>query len=150
MTSDREVKPTVGLIPTTLFTSAGLTMEPEVSVPRLAKARPREVATAEPDELPDGSWKGAYAPRVWPPYDDHPLEEFVELNQSALLYSPDEGMNGIPKVGPLSNVCLAKDDRASLTQFGDDGGISRDFCSEQEMAACRVIHLVCSCDIVFE
>ena len=36
--------------------AAGLTIEPEVSVPIVAAARPAEAAAAEPDEDPLGFW----------------------------------------------------------------------------------------------
>jgi hypothetical protein len=55
MTRYREVRPTVGLIPTRLFCWDGERMEPLVSVPREAKARPRDDATPGPAEEPDGS-----------------------------------------------------------------------------------------------
>lgn len=55
MTKNREVKPTVGLIPTRLFLLDGLTILPAVSVPSDANARPMELPTPLPDELPLGS-----------------------------------------------------------------------------------------------
>jgi hypothetical protein len=55
ITKDREVNPTVGLIPTRLFILEGLTMLPSVSVPSAANARPIEVPTPLPEELPLGS-----------------------------------------------------------------------------------------------
>jgi hypothetical protein len=54
----REVRPTVGLMPTRLLTSDGERMEPSVSVPRQARARPRELETPLPAEEPDGSCFG--------------------------------------------------------------------------------------------
>lgn len=70
MTLNREVRPTVGLIPTTLFLSDGQTMDPSVyivsanghdhsisyrlvltSVPRAANVRPMLAATPLPLEL---------------------------------------------------------------------------------------------------
>ncbi len=51
----RDVKPRVGLIPTTLFRSAGLTILPLVSVATDPNARPTDTATALPLELPWGS-----------------------------------------------------------------------------------------------
>lgn len=47
-----DVRPTVGLIPTILECSAGETIDPHVSVPRDANARPSDVATADPEEDP--------------------------------------------------------------------------------------------------
>ena len=51
----RDVRPTVGLIPTTLFTPDGDMMLPSVSVPRVMAARPIDAAMAEPDDEPRGS-----------------------------------------------------------------------------------------------
>ena len=48
------IRPTVGLCPTTEFDSAGSRMEPEVSVPTVAAARPTEAATPEPELEPLG------------------------------------------------------------------------------------------------
>lgn len=42
-------------MPTTLLNSLGLTIDPSVSEPRVASARPMEEATALPDEEPEGS-----------------------------------------------------------------------------------------------
>jgi hypothetical protein len=51
----RDVKPTVGLIPTTLFLLEGDTIEPSVSEPREAAVRPIAVQMALPELEPDGS-----------------------------------------------------------------------------------------------
>lgn len=51
----RDVRPTVGFIPTTLFMLAGDMMLPSVSVPSVTAARPIDAAMAEPDEEPPGS-----------------------------------------------------------------------------------------------
>ncbi len=58
ITSAREVSPTVGLIPTKLFTSLGLKMLPLVSDPSVARARPSEDATPLPLDDPLGSCCG--------------------------------------------------------------------------------------------
>jgi hypothetical protein len=55
MTKEREVNPTDGLMPTRLFILDGPTMLPSVSVPSDANARPIEIPTPLPDELPLGS-----------------------------------------------------------------------------------------------
>ena len=55
----REVRPTVGLMPTTLLAEAGNRMLPEVSVPSEANAKPMDEATALPLEEPLGSYKGS-------------------------------------------------------------------------------------------
>ena len=54
----RDVRPTVGLMPTRLLTSDGERIEPSVSVPRHARASPSELATPLPEEEPEGSWRG--------------------------------------------------------------------------------------------
>lgn len=56
ITRYRDVRPTEGLMPTRLLTLEGERIEPDVSVPREARARPRELATPLPEEEPDGSW----------------------------------------------------------------------------------------------
>ena len=48
-------------------------MDPEVSVPKDAKASPIELPTAEPELDPEGSCILQYAPVVCPPRDVHPL-----------------------------------------------------------------------------
>jgi hypothetical protein len=58
MTKEREVKPTEGLIPTRLFLLDGLTILPSVSVPSAANARPIELPTPLPAELPLASILG--------------------------------------------------------------------------------------------
>lgn len=55
MTSDLDVRPTVGLIPTKLLTLDGEIILPSVSVPSEATANPMELATPLPEELPLGS-----------------------------------------------------------------------------------------------
>ena len=50
----RLMSPTVGLTPTTEHASAGLRMEPEVSVPTVIAARATAAATAEPALEPLG------------------------------------------------------------------------------------------------
>lgn len=79
MTSDLDVNPTVGFIPTRLLTLAGLRILPSVSVPREAKASPIELLTPLQDQLPLGSIFGEYAPATWPPMALHPLLEFDDL-----------------------------------------------------------------------
>lgn len=54
MTPSREVRPTVGLIPTTPFLSAGLITLPSVSVPKEKVIRLAPTADALPEELPPG------------------------------------------------------------------------------------------------
>ena len=50
----RETRPTVGLSPTTPFTAAGQVIEPSVSVPTAAAAKPAATATALPELEPQG------------------------------------------------------------------------------------------------
>ncbi len=54
MTKDLEVSPTEGFIPTKLLTLEGLKMLPSVSVPKAANAKPMELPTPLPEELPLG------------------------------------------------------------------------------------------------
>lgn len=54
----RDVKPTVGLIPTTLFLLEGDTIEPSVSEPRDAAVRPIAALMALPELEPEGSAMG--------------------------------------------------------------------------------------------
>lgn len=51
-----DVSPVLGLIPTTPFILDGPMIEPPVSVPTVKAAKPRLAATADPLELPEGSW----------------------------------------------------------------------------------------------
>src|SRR5438128_4571483 len=53
-TPARLVRPTVGLMPTTLLTFAGQTMLPSVSEPRLTAAKFAATAAAEPELEPHG------------------------------------------------------------------------------------------------
>jgi hypothetical protein len=50
----RETSPSVGLMPTTPFLTAGQIIEPFVSVPTAAAARLAETATPDPAEEPHG------------------------------------------------------------------------------------------------
>lgn len=54
----REVKPTVGLIPTRLFRLLGRTIDPVVSLPNEAAASPMAVAMPLPELEPNGSTSG--------------------------------------------------------------------------------------------
>ena len=51
----RDVKPTVGFMPTTLLLLEGQVILPSVSVPSVTAANPIEAATPEPEEEPHGS-----------------------------------------------------------------------------------------------
>jgi len=53
-------------------------IDPSVSVPRQAAARPSDAATPLPLELPLGSWSRIYAAFAWPPSADQPLDELLE------------------------------------------------------------------------
>jgi hypothetical protein len=55
----RDTRPTVGLNPTTPLTEAGQTMEPLVSVPIAAGARPMATAVALPADEPHGVRAGS-------------------------------------------------------------------------------------------
>jgi hypothetical protein len=69
-----EVKPTVGFKPTTLFLCDGEMIEPSVSLPSVTVANPIAAATPDPEELPEGSCLGMYAPKTCPPLELHPFE----------------------------------------------------------------------------
>ena len=68
----RDVRPTVGLIPTTLLLLDGQVMLPSVSVPSVTATSPMEAATPEPEDDPQGSACGKYALVFCPPRPDHP------------------------------------------------------------------------------
>jgi hypothetical protein len=55
-TPDRVVRPSVGLMPTTPFVEDGQTIDPSVSVPRVAAARLAATAAPEPELEPHGLW----------------------------------------------------------------------------------------------
>jgi hypothetical protein len=69
----------LGLMAARLFCEDGEMMDPSVSVPIDAKARPIDDATPDPDELPLGSCRGEYAPSTCPPRADQPLLLLVDL-----------------------------------------------------------------------
>ena len=54
MMPPRLTRPTVGLMPTTPFMAAGLTIDPSVSVPMATVQNPAATATAEPELEPPG------------------------------------------------------------------------------------------------
>src|SRR5690606_5524941 len=56
----REMRPSVGLIPTTPFEFAGQMIDPFVSVPTAAAMRFAEGATPEPELEPHGFWSRKY------------------------------------------------------------------------------------------
>ena len=74
----RLIRPTVGLTVTMPFCEAGLSREPEVSVPMAAAASPAATATAEPALDPPGPTMGmplssrasAKGLRTWPPSEE--------------------------------------------------------------------------------
>ena len=72
MTWVRLTSPTVGLKPTTPLTDAGQVMEPSVSVPMAAGAKPIATATALPAEEPHGVLAASNAFSVCPPTALHP------------------------------------------------------------------------------
>src|SRR5690606_40789708 len=69
----RLTSPTVGLKPTIPLTLAGQVIEPSVSVPIAAHARPAATAAPLPDDEPHGLRPGACGVRVCPPIALHPL-----------------------------------------------------------------------------
>src|SRR5215470_10260835 len=77
-TPARLVRPTVGLIPTTLFTFAGQTMLPSVSVPIETAVKLAATAAAEPELDPQALRSSEYGLCVSLPRPDQPLVELVE------------------------------------------------------------------------
>src|SRR5687767_8729746 len=73
-----EIRPSVGLIPTTPLFTAGQMIEPFVSVPTAAAARLAETATPEPELDPHGFWSRKCGLLVCPPRADQPLIDLVE------------------------------------------------------------------------
>src|SRR5262252_8232808 len=71
-------RPTVGFSPTRQHEAAGLTMEPSVSVPTAATARPAAGAVPEPELEPPGERSSTYGFRVWRPRPLQPLDEAGE------------------------------------------------------------------------
>src|SRR5688572_19427576 len=74
----RLTKPTVGLKPTIPLTLAGQVIEPSVSVPIAAQARPAAIAAPLPEDEPQALRSVACGLRVWPPTALQPLVERVE------------------------------------------------------------------------
>src|SRR5262249_33372415 len=74
-TPARLVRPTVGLIPTTLLTLAGQTMLPSVSVPIDTAVKLEDTAAAEPELEPQALRSSENGLLVSPPRPDHPLVE---------------------------------------------------------------------------
>src|SRR5215831_21375337 len=77
-TPPRLVRPTVGLIPTTLLTFPGHTMLPSVSVPIETAAKLAAAAAAEPELDPQALRSSEYGLCVSLPRPDQPLVENVE------------------------------------------------------------------------
>src|SRR3546814_10670801 len=66
MRPDREMRPKVGLAPTTPHRAAGWRMEPPVSEPREMGAKPAATAAADPREEPPGPREVSSGFRVGP------------------------------------------------------------------------------------
>jgi hypothetical protein len=66
----RGTRPTVGRRPTSPCAAAGLTIEPEVSVPIVIAARPAAAAAPLPEDDPDGDASMSYGFSTWPPSDE--------------------------------------------------------------------------------
>src|SRR5262249_38309235 len=77
-TPARLVRPTVGLMPTTLLTFAGQTMLPSVSVPIDTAGKLADGAAAEPELEPQALRSSEYGLWVRPPRPDQPLVEKKE------------------------------------------------------------------------
>src|SRR5215472_2598004 len=89
-TPARLVRPTVGLIPTTLFTFPGHTMLPSVSVPTDTAVKLAATEAAEPELEPHSLRSSEYGLRASLPRPDQPLVELKErkLAHSARLVFP--------------------------------------------------------------
>src|SRR5712692_5916653 len=74
-TPARLVRPTVGLMPTTLLTFAGQTMLPSVSEPMLTAVKLAATAAADPELEPQALRSIEYGLFVSPPRPDQPLLE---------------------------------------------------------------------------
>src|ERR1700692_2240484 len=74
----RLVRPTVGLMPTTLLALAGHTMLPSVSVPNDTAVKFDDTPAAEPELEPQGLRSMPYGLFVCPPHPDHPLTDSKE------------------------------------------------------------------------
>ena len=66
----REIRPVVGLMPTTPFFWAGDMIDPQVSVPTVSGASERAAAAAEPVLEPPASALGPQAQITWPPIEE--------------------------------------------------------------------------------
>src|SRR3954447_15654054 len=69
----RLTRPTVGRRPTSPCAAAGLTIDPEVSVPIVIAARPAAAAAPEPELEPLGLASMSYGFRTCPPREEYPL-----------------------------------------------------------------------------
>src|SRR5690606_21981641 len=74
----RLTRPTVGLKPTMPLMLAGQVIEPSVSVPIAAQARPAAIAAPLPEDEPQALRSRAWGLRVSPPTALHPLVERLE------------------------------------------------------------------------
>src|SRR5260370_32218302 len=74
----RLVRPTVGLMPTTLLTLPGQTMLPSVSEPIDTAVKLADTAAAEPELEPQALRSSEYGLWLNPPRPDHPLVEKKE------------------------------------------------------------------------
>src|SRR5712692_2437653 len=83
-TPPRLVRPTVGLMPTTLLTFAGQTMLPSVSVPTLTDVKFAATAAADPELEPHALRSIEYGLFVSPPRPDQPL---LEKNERKFAHS---------------------------------------------------------------
>src|SRR5215470_13640372 len=80
----RLTRPSVGLIPTRLFTDAGHVIEPSVSVPTPAAARLAAIAAPVPELDPHALRSSAYGFLVRPP---RPLQPLVECDERMFAHS---------------------------------------------------------------
>ncbi len=62
-----DTSPTVGRMPTIPWRADGEMIEPDVSVPIVAAARPAEAAAPEPDDEPLGLTSRSIGVSTWPP-----------------------------------------------------------------------------------
>src|SRR2546426_11936409 len=87
---DREMRPSVGLIPTTEFQLAGLRIDPDVSVPTATVHRPAATATAAPLLDPPGLRLSPYGFFTSPPRELSPagMPDVMKFAHSVMFASP--------------------------------------------------------------
>ena len=83
----RDVRPTVGFIPTKLLISLGDTIEPSVSEPKAAAHSPMAVPIPLPELDPEGSPRGTYGLLDCPPLPENPDGTFPRKLAHSLRFA---------------------------------------------------------------